>query len=102
MPKTAKTRVARHLPLSPAASLTDNAAIERQMHYLCETNARMSELKIRTKNAKHWIGRRLPAYADDELMHLAYEAEKLRLHLRAWNDYVSSSPNTVHQPTPAE
>ena len=24
MPKTAKTRVARHLPLSPAATLTDN------------------------------------------------------------------------------
>ncbi len=67
------------------------------MRYLCETNARLSELKIRTKNAKHWIGRRLPAHADDELMHLVYEAEKLRLHLRAWNDYVISSPNTEYQ-----
>jgi hypothetical protein len=65
--------------------------IERQIRYLGEAGIRLTELKIRTQNAKHFIRVRKPEHADDELMHLAYEAEKLRLHLRAWKNYVISS-----------
>ena len=65
-----------------------SAAIKRQMEYLAETDSRLHELKIRVRNAKHWVRRRQPMKAKDELGQLHAEAHKLTLHLIAWDDYV--------------
>lgn len=64
------------------------AKIQRQVQYLAETESRLTELKIRTQNAKHWVRRREPMKAQEELGHLHAEAHKLTLHLVAWEDYV--------------
>lgn len=78
----------------PAHAL-DAAKVERQMRYLGETSARLSEIKIRLQGAKHWVGRRNRAYAADELMHVINEAQKLRLHLDAWDNYMIA-PRPTH------
>ena len=77
--------------------LATGSALLRQMHYLAETDTRLTELKTRIKNAKHWVRRRQPMKAQEELGHLHAEAHKLTLHLIAWEDYVL--PNkAVSQP----
>lgn len=68
-----------------------NAAIERQVRYLMEAGARLSEVKIRTQNAKHFVGRRDPGHTADELNHVINEANRLLVHLAAWDYYVIPS-----------
>jgi hypothetical protein len=71
--------------MSDAAQI---ARIERQVRYLSEADARLSEVKNRTRCAKHWLSRRDPEHAAEELMHVINEARRLRLHLEAWESYV--------------
>lgn len=73
---------------STNTKLAPHAAIQRQLEYLAETDARLTELKTRIQNAKHWVRRREPMKAQEELGHLHAEAHKLTLHLIAWGDYV--------------
>lgn len=78
------------------AQAIDVAKVERQMRYLGETSARLSEIKIRLQGARHWVGRRNRAYAADELLHVINEAQKLRLHLDAWDNYMIT-PAQAHE-----
>lgn len=73
---------------STNTQLAPSAKIQRQMMYLAETESRLTELKTRIKNAKHWVRHRQPMKAQEELGHLHAEAHKLTLHLIAWEDYV--------------
>jgi hypothetical protein len=79
-------------------TVPDNAAIARQMRYLMEADMRLSDVKRRTQCAKHWLRRRDPEHAAEELLHVGNEARRLRLHLAAWENYVISSPNVSDQP----
>jgi hypothetical protein len=76
-----------------APTVPDKAAIERQMRYLCEADARLSEIKIRTRGAKHFMRRRDRDHAQHELLQVINEARRLHLHLEAWDSYVIPSPN---------
>lgn len=71
-------------PLTPE----ETAKIENRIRYLGEAEARLSGLKARAKGAQHFMRRRDPEHAKDELMHVINEARKLHLHLEAWDNYV--------------
>ncbi len=71
--------------LTPA----DKSRIESRLRYLAETNARMAEVQARARNAKHRIRFKEHAEAAEELLHVINEARRLRLHLAAWDSYVS-------------
>lgn len=64
------------------------AAVERQVRYLGEAEARLGGLRVRVSTAKHLIRRRDPDHAAEELMQLINEARRLHLHLQAWENYV--------------
>lgn len=67
--------------------MSEEMLIRASLAYACETSARLSELRIRLQNAKHFIRRREPVNAEHELMRLKNEAEKLIVHLAAWENY---------------
>lgn len=73
-------------------------AVERQMRYLVEADGRLSEIKNRTRCAKHFINRRDPEHAAEELVHLINEARRLLLHFEAWDCYVISSEKKESAP----
>jgi hypothetical protein len=62
--------------------------LNRRLRYLGEANARIAELKSRTKGAAHFLRRHEPEHMEKELYRLRAEVEKLLLHVAAWNDYV--------------
>jgi hypothetical protein len=61
---------------------------ERRMRYACETEGRLSSMKARVRGAKHFVRRNSPQHAIEELRHVVNEAQRLQLHLEAWDEYM--------------
>ncbi len=74
--------------LSRRMTTKDRELIEARVRYLCEADARLNGLKVRVRAAKHFIRMRSPQSAKIELGHLTAEADRLDLHLSAWDRYV--------------
>jgi hypothetical protein len=62
--------------------------IESRLRYLGEAEARLAVLKARVKGAQHYLRRRDPDQAKEELIYVINEARSLHVHLQAWVNYV--------------